>query len=95
VTAGFGVSHTVIREALKILATKGLVVILHGQGVRVLPDTAWHAFDPLVLASREQNGSLLQLVHVCTGEAPDNRGGGARRNRQAAPIAMESHLRLF
>ena len=60
--AQFGVSRTVIREAVKVLATKGLVEVLHGQGVRVLPPQSWNAFDPLILHLRERNGGLLQLL---------------------------------
>ena len=58
----FGVSRTVIREAVKVLATKGLVEVLHGQGVRVLPQRSWNAFDPLILHLRERNGDLPQLL---------------------------------
>lgn len=60
--ARFSVSRTVIREALKVLASKGLVEILHGQGVRVLPEIAWSALDPLILAARERQGGLVQLL---------------------------------
>lgn len=60
--ARFGVSRTVIREALKALASKGMIQILHGQGVRVQPEVAWSAFDPLILAARERQGGLLQLL---------------------------------
>lgn len=60
--AQFGVSRTVIREAVKVLATKGLVEVRHGQGVRVLPHQSWNAFDPLILHLRERNGGLLQLL---------------------------------
>jgi DNA-binding FadR family transcriptional regulator len=60
--ARFSVSRTVIREALKVLASKGMVEILHGQGVRVLPETAWSALDPLILAARERQGGLLHLL---------------------------------
>jgi GntR family transcriptional repressor for pyruvate dehydrogenase complex len=60
--ARFSVSRTVIREALKVLASKGMVEILHGQGVRVLPETAWSALDPLILAARERQGGLVHLL---------------------------------
>jgi len=59
----FEVSRTVIREAVKVLATKGLVEVLHGQGVRVLPRHAWNSLDPLVLRLRERDGGLRQLLH--------------------------------
>ena len=59
----FEVSRTVIHEAVKVLATKGLVEALHGQGVRVLPRHAWNSLDPLVLRLRERDGGLRQLLH--------------------------------
>ncbi len=58
----FEVSRTVIREAVKVLATKGLVEVLHGQGVRVLPRHAWNSLDPLVLRLRERDGGLPELL---------------------------------
>jgi DNA-binding FadR family transcriptional regulator len=45
----FAVSRSVVREAVKMLAAKGLVATRPRQGTRIEPDTAWNLFDPLVL----------------------------------------------
>jgi GntR family galactonate operon transcriptional repressor len=47
-----GVSRTVVREALRVLAAKGLVVARPMLGTRVRPASDWHAMDPDVLAWR-------------------------------------------
>jgi GntR family transcriptional regulator, galactonate operon transcriptional repressor len=46
----FGVSKTVIREAVRGLAAKGLVYVRPRLGTRVLPRDQWHMLDPDVLA---------------------------------------------
>jgi GntR family transcriptional regulator, galactonate operon transcriptional repressor len=51
-SAELGVSRTVIREALRVLAAKGLVDARPMLGTRVRPRDAWHLLDPDVLAWR-------------------------------------------
>jgi DNA-binding FadR family transcriptional regulator len=46
----YGVSRTVLREALKTLEAKGLVEARPKVGTRVSPKTRWNFFDPQVLA---------------------------------------------
>ena len=46
----FGVSRTVLREALKTLEAKGLVEARPKVGTRVSPRSRWNFFDPQVLA---------------------------------------------
>lgn len=48
----FGVSRIVIREAVKVIAEKGLVEVRQGRGTVVLPPGRWNPLDPLVLALR-------------------------------------------
>ncbi|MFO1324375.1 MAG: FadR/GntR family transcriptional regulator [Burkholderiales bacterium] len=50
------VSRTVVREALKALSAKGLVVTGPRVGTRVLPMTEWNLFDPDVLDWRLDAG---------------------------------------
>ena len=45
-----GVSRTVVREAVKSLAAKGLVSIGPKVGTRVRPAEQWNWFDPDVVA---------------------------------------------
>ena len=46
----FGVSRTVLREALKTLEAKGLVEARAKVGTRVLPQPRWNLFDRQVLS---------------------------------------------
>ncbi len=46
----FGVSRTVLREALKTIEAKGLVEARPKVGTRVSPRSRWNFFDPQVLA---------------------------------------------
>jgi DNA-binding FadR family transcriptional regulator len=56
----FGVSRTVLREALKTLSGKRLVRATAGIGTRVRPRSDWNLFDPDVL-----------VWHARTGFAPE------------------------
>lgn len=47
-----GVSRTVVREAVKTLAAKGMVEVAPKVGSRVLPEKLWNMFDPQVLSWR-------------------------------------------
>jgi GntR family galactonate operon transcriptional repressor len=44
-----GVSRTVLRESIKVLASKGLLGVRPKVGVRILPRREWNLFDPDVL----------------------------------------------
>jgi DNA-binding FadR family transcriptional regulator len=45
----FGVSRTALREAIKVLASKGLVEVRRKTGTRVRPYIDWNSLDPEVL----------------------------------------------
>jgi DNA-binding FadR family transcriptional regulator len=45
----FGVSRTALREAIKVLASKGLVEVRRKTGTRVRPEAEWNMLDPEVL----------------------------------------------
>jgi len=47
--AEFGVSRSVIREAVKTLAAKGLLESRTRTGIRVLPPVCWNLLDAEVL----------------------------------------------
>lgn len=47
----FGVSRSVIREAMKVLQEKGLVVVRQGSGTVVTPPELWNMLDELVLGA--------------------------------------------
>ncbi len=60
----FGVSRTVIREAVRILASKGLISVRQGSGMRVQSPESWNYLDPLVLFEQVRwgHGELLNEV---------------------------------
>ena len=53
---GLPASRTVLREAIKVLAAKGLVESRPRTGTRVRPRHAWHLLDPDVMAWQQQDG---------------------------------------
>ncbi|OHV81833.1 FadR/GntR family transcriptional regulator [Ensifer sp. LCM 4579] len=64
--ARFNVSRTVLREAMKTLAAKGLVLARARIGTRVLPRASWNLFDSDVLTWRFNAGVDEDFLrHVC------------------------------
>jgi len=49
-----GVSRTVIREAIKSLETRGLLQVIHGKGIKVVPAAAGDISDAFMLYLRRQ-----------------------------------------
>ncbi len=58
----FGVSRTVIREAIKILEQKGLVRARQGQGTRVAMPDEWNLLDPMVLEASVRGDKDLRIL---------------------------------
>ena len=58
----FGVSRTVIREAVKSLVAKGLLVTGPKVGTRVLPAEQWNWFDPHVVAWQSKVGLTREFL---------------------------------
>lgn len=52
----FGASRTSVREAVKVLAAKGLLETRQRLGTRVRPSAAWNLLDPDVLAWQAATG---------------------------------------
>src|ERR1700736_3092013 len=66
-SARFGVSRSVVREALRVLGAKGLIEVRHGSGTRVTTPDRWDTLHPLVLsalreASRVGEGEVAALA---------------------------------
>jgi DNA-binding FadR family transcriptional regulator len=61
--AKFGVSRTALREALKVLAAKGLVETRQRVGTRVRPQERWNHFDPEITAWQLGDGFREGFVH--------------------------------
>lgn len=60
--ARFSVSRTVLREALKTLAAKGMIEARARIGTRVLPRQRWNLFDSDVLAWHFETGPDVELL---------------------------------
>jgi len=60
--ARFAVSRTVLREALKTLAAKGMIEARARIGTRVLPRARWNLFDSDVLAWHFETGPDVELL---------------------------------
>jgi len=63
---GLPASRTVLREAIKVLAAKGLVESRPRTGTRVRPRDAWNLLDPDVLAWQRDGSSSLAFLGALT-----------------------------
>ena len=90
----FGVSRTVLREAIKVLAAKGLVESRTKIGTRVKARDQWNMLDPDVLSWSLASHDAEELRPGGVGDAPDA-GAGRRRPGGAArdPGADRAHPR--
>lgn len=60
--ARFGVSRTVVREAMARLQKTGLVRIRQGSGTVVLAPSQWHEFDPDLVQIRASTRQIADLM---------------------------------
>lgn len=94
--AEFGVSRTVVREALRVLSEKGLVQIRQGHGTTVTTSDRWNLLDPIVLATRiaydDDLDILDQLVRVRVALEAEMAGAAARRAGPGDIAEMESMI---
>ena len=58
----FGISRTVVREAVKSLVAKGLLITGPKVGTRVLPEEHWNWFDPDVVAWKSHLGLTREFL---------------------------------
>jgi DNA-binding FadR family transcriptional regulator len=58
----FGVSRTVIRESVKRVEEKGLVVVAQGRGTTVNPPSMWNVLDPVVLSALVDHDDTLGVL---------------------------------
>ncbi len=58
----FGFSRTVIREGVKLLEERGLVVVEQGRGTTVQPRAGWNMLDPLVIRTALEHDDDMSLL---------------------------------
>ena len=86
----FGVSRTVIREALKLLEAKGLVRVRQGQGTTVGPTEQWDLLDPLILDAAMRYADTFEILD----DVVDVRVGlECQMTRRAAEMMTDVQLR--
>jgi DNA-binding FadR family transcriptional regulator len=85
----FGVSRTVIREAVKVLEEKGLLHARQGHGTTVAPYDDWNLLDPMVLAASVRHDHELRMLDDIVDV---RRVLEAQMARQAAANAREADL---
>jgi DNA-binding FadR family transcriptional regulator len=90
--ARYGVSRSVVREAIRVLASMGMVNSRRRVGVQILPATEWNLYDPQVirwrLASPGRIAQLRSLTELRTAIEPE----AARLAAIRAPLADASSL---
>jgi DNA-binding FadR family transcriptional regulator len=90
--ARYGVSRSVMREAIRVLASMGLVASRRRVGVQVQPAEKWNLYDPQVirwrLASPARSAQLRSLTELRTAIEPE----AARLAALRAPLDGASEL---
>lgn len=88
----YGVSRSVVREAVRVLASMGMVASRQRIGVQVLAATRWNLYDPQVirwrLASPSRIAQLQSLTELRTAIEPE----AARLAAHRATLAGASDL---
>lgn len=92
----FGVSRSATREAVKMLASKGLLTSRPRQGIRVLPEARWNMFDTEVLGwllqSRPSLDLLLEFTQMRQGVEPEAAALAAKHATPEAIAEIEAAL---
>lgn len=98
-TARFGVSRTVLREALKTLAAKGLIQARAKIGTRVRERRFWNLFDPEILRWHAETGVkpafLFSLGEMRLALEPEAAGLAALRRTPAHLAELDAALALM
>ena len=90
----FGVSRSVVREAVRVLSSMGLVETRRRLGVRVRPRSEWNVFDPRIirwrLAGPDREDQLVSLGELRRGfgDAHVNPCDSAKKRPDQPPIIV-------
>jgi DNA-binding FadR family transcriptional regulator len=93
----FDASRTVLREVMKTLSAKGLVVLKTRVGTRVLNSSSWNLFDAELLAWRVEMGLdeefRRSLTEIRLAMEPSAAGLAARRRTNAQLVQLRDCVR--
>ena len=90
----FGVSRTVVRESVKRLEEKGLVIVTQGRGTQVARSGSWNMLDPLVLSALIDNDESLGILDELTivrGNLESAMAGATAARRTAEELTRIEH----
>jgi DNA-binding FadR family transcriptional regulator len=90
----FGVSRTIIRESVKRLEEKGLVVVAQGRGTQVARSGSWNMLDPVVLSSlidNDESLGVLDELTVVRGSLEAAMAGAVAAQRTAEELTRIEH----
>jgi DNA-binding FadR family transcriptional regulator len=90
--AVYGVSRTVLREAIKMLTAKGMVVSQPRIGVTVTPRSQWSLLDTDVMRWRIDNGLDRAFIYDVLTMRRIIEPGGAELAAASAPDQVLAHL---
>ena len=92
----FGVSRTVVREAIRVLADKGLLEIHRGLGTVVRESRNWRVFDSDILQARLRGGDrqivLREVLTLRQGIEPELASRAALAIDEAACVQLNEML---
>lgn len=87
-----GVSRSVIREAVRVLESMGLVEAVKRVGIRVLPVPRWNAFDPVLIQWRLAGDGLGAQLRSLTELRSAVEPTAAELAAQHSPQALSAEL---
>lgn len=95
----YDIGRSATREAVKMLAAKGLIHSRPKQGIRVLPEAQWNLFDPDVLGwvldARPSRELLLEFAQMRIGIEPEAAALAAQCGTPEKVAAIEAaHRRM-
>jgi GntR family transcriptional repressor for pyruvate dehydrogenase complex len=79
----FGVSRSVIREAIRVLTAQGFVLVRQGSGTTVTDSSNWKVFDPDVLLATQRHLAYTNLIDARRLLEPALAARAAERRTQA------------
>jgi DNA-binding FadR family transcriptional regulator len=90
----FGVSRTVIRESIKRLEEKGLILVAQGRGTQVARSGSWNMLDPIVLSAfidNDESLGVLDELTIVRGNLESAMAGAVATRRTAEEMTRIEH----
>src|SRR3954464_2538368 len=91
----FGVSRTVLRESVKRLEEKGLVVVAQGRGTQVARSGSWNMLDPIVLSAlidSDESLGILDELTIVRGHLESAMAGAVAAQHTEDELARIEHV---